>query len=65
MSTSNLIPFCLKLDSEVWERISWYCDFVDDRYTKRYDLLREIKQVQQESTPLTFYFEDGRESSWL
>ena len=91
MSKSNLIPFCLKLDSEMWERIDsqrnqrmgitnpdpvtktqflreaigWYCDFVDDRYTRRFELLREIKQVQQEDTPLTFYFDDGRESSWL
>ena len=91
MGDQTLVPFCLKLDRQTWDRInsqrsqrmgitnpdpvtktqflheaiSWYCDFVDDRYTKRYDLLREIKQVQQESTPLTFYFEDGRESSWL
>ena len=91
MTKSNLIPFCLKLDSKMWERIDsqrnqrmgitnpdpvtktqflreaigWYCDFVDDRYSRRFDLLREIRQVQQEDTPLTFYFDDGRESSWL
>jgi|TARA_B110000503_G_scaffold107296_2_gene160314 hypothetical protein len=91
MDNQTLVPFCLKLDRQTWDRINsqrsqrmgitnpdpvtktqflreaigWYCDFVDDRYTKRYDLLREIKLAQEEDTPLEFYSDDGRESSWL
>jgi hypothetical protein len=89
--TSKLVPFCLKLDSELWGRIDsqrnqrigithpdpvtktqflreaaeWYCDFVDDRYSKKFELLKEIKNAQEEDTPLGFYVDDGRESSWL
>jgi hypothetical protein len=88
-TNQKLIPFCLKLDSTLWERIDrqrrqrmgithsdpitktsflreaveWYCDFVDERYSKKYELLKELNQDQD--SPLGFYFDDGRESSWI
>jgi hypothetical protein len=47
------------------EATEWYCDFVDDRYSKKYELLQEIKQTQEEDTPIGFYVDDGRESGWI
>ena len=37
----------------------------DDRSSKKFEFLKEIKHAQEEDTPLGFYVADGRESSWL
>ena len=47
------------------EAAEWYCDFVDDKYSRKCELLQEIKQTQEEDSPIGFYFDDGRESSWI